>query len=365
MLLPVPTFFPTWRPPTWANLWLGLLFAVASGQAEESTAPRIAPSKPTVATSTNRFSFTDYIDRKHAVLCGYVIDFGHSMDAALAESFRHPEPQPRNGRVDKFVSDQRLEDDNPESRIKVTPSLKLRDSDGMEFNLRVNGKLRLPRFEDRVDLILSSTDEGDSILDDLDRKQNLQSGNQGEGTASLRYHLKETLHFKSSLDAGLRFRPEPDPRLSLRLRVYHGFEYVTTRFTQTFFWEAHDGFGEKSQFDIEQQKARHYLRRLSTTVLWSEDSDGVEAGESFSYYKYLSGRRVIGTRLGISGVLEPSARVENYTARLVYRKRVHRNWMFLELEPGVDFPRDRDFQTTGFFNIKLDIIFGDWGDLPD
>lgn len=361
----MPSYFPTQRPPLWAGLCLSLLLFGTPGRAEENTTPRIAPSQPTTPARTNRLSFTEYIDRQHARLCDYVIDFGHSMDAALAESFRHPEPKPRNGRVDKFVSDRRLEDDNPESRIKVTPSLKLRDSDGVDIHLRVNGKLRLPRFEDRVDLILSSIDEGESILDDLDRKQNLQSGRQGEGTASLRYHLKETLHFKSSVDAGLRFRPEPDPRLSLRLRLYHDFDHVTTRFTQTFFWEAHDGFGEKSQFDLDQQKARDYLRRLSTTVLWAEDSDGVEAGESFSYYKYLSGRRVIGTRIGVSGVLEPTARIENYTARLIYRKRVHRDWMFLELEPGVDFPRDRDFQATGFFNVKLDIIFGDWGDLPN
>ena len=321
---------------------------------------RIAPSDP----STNRvpFNLADFIDRQHAALCGRVIDFGQSMDAMLAESFRKPAPQPDNIRIAQFVSDRRLEEDQPGSRLKLTPALKLRDAEGLDFSIRVNGKLRLPRFEDRVELVLSSIDEGESVLDDLDRRQTLSRGAEGEGTASLRYYLMETLNFKASADAGLRFRPEPDPRVSLRLRLHRDFERVTTRFTQTFFYEALDGFGEKSQFDLDLLQPHRHLRRLSTTILWSEASDGVEAGQSLALYRYLGKRRMVGSRMGVSGVLEPSARVENYTARLFYRQRIHRDWIFMEIEPGLDFPRERDFQSTGFVLLKFDLIFGDWMD---
>lgn len=340
-----------------ALLLLGGLLPPARAETN-SAPPRIAPSDP--AAHRVPFSLTDFIDRHHKRFCGQVMDFGEGMDAWLSDSFRKPEPQPANGRMDKFISDKRLEDDNQRSRLKVSPALKLRDAAGLDFSIRVNGKLRLPRFEDRVALVLSSIDDNESVLGDLDRQQTLQKGDEGEGVASVRYYLKETLNFKASTDAGLRFRPEPDPRVTLRLRLYHHFERVTTRFTQTFFWEAQDGVGEKSQFDLDQQKPNAYLRRLSTTVLWSEASDGVEAGQSYSHYRYLSKRRVLGARVGVAGVLEPSARVENYTARLIYRQRLHRDWIFMELEPGVEFPRDRDFQATGFINLKFDIIFGDW-----
>ena len=337
--------------------WLCGLAPVFAGDAPL----QIAPSDP-AAIATNKFDFVGYIDRMHATICSRVIGFGLGMDAYLAESFRKPPPQAKTGRIDQFVSDRRLEDDDPGTRLKFSTILKLRDAEGPDVGLRINGKLRLPRFEDRVALVLSSIDEDDTLLDELDRSQTVRSGSDREGTASVRYYIKETRNFKASVDAGLRFHPEPDPRLKLRLRFHHDFERVTTRFTQSFFWESIDGFGEKSQFDIDQQVPRAYLRRLTTSVLWSEDSDGVEAGQSFSYYKYLSNRRVIGARVGLAGVLEPNMRMDNYTARLIYRKRVHRNWIYLEIEPGVDFPRDRDFQATGFVNVKLDIIFGDWED---
>ncbi len=347
-----------------ALLIIALALALTQSVRAQTALPnaRIAPSDPTRIAETNAVDWATHIDRKHAAIGSYIIGFGEGMDAWLATSFRDPAPQPNKGRMDRFVSDKRLEDDSPSSRLKVTPYLKLRDANGLKPGIHVNGKLRLPRFEDRLAIIFSSVDENEALLDDLQRESGPRNDADRQGTASLRYYIKETLNFNASVDAGLRFRPEPDPRLSLRLRVHHDYKYVTTRLTQSFFWEAHDGFGEKTQFDLDQQKSRDYLRRLSTTVVWGEASDGVEAGQSLSFYKYLSERRVIGVRLGVAGTLEPSLAMESYTARLIYRKRIHRHWMFLEFEPGVEFPRDRDFQSTAFFNVKLDIIFGDWND---
>jgi hypothetical protein len=117
---------------------------------------------------------------------------------------------------------------------------------------------------------------------------------------------------------------------------------------------------KKTQFDLEQQERLRFLRRFSTVILWAENSDGVEASQTLAYYRFISKHRVAGGRLVVSGVLEPSTRMENYGAYLVYRQRLHRDWMYLELEPGVEFPRTRDFQATGLVSLKLDILMGDW-----
>lgn len=319
----------------------------------------IAPSSPAVASTNTTWS--DTLDRRHGVIDSYVIGFGNGVDAVLSKPFRKPEPQPGDkGQIDKFISDKALEEDSEGSRLKVTPGLTLKDGSTPEARVKLDGKLRLPNFEDRVALVFSSEDDDQNVVEGTAVNPTGFGQNDRQGTATIRYYLKDTVNFKTSVDAGMRFHPKPDPRLRLRFRAHHDFEQVTARFTQSFFWKGIGGFGEKSQFDLEQQERFNFLRRLSTTVLWAEDSDGVEAGETFAFYKYLSGRRVIGFEAGVSGVLEPVAKVENYRLSIVYRKRVHRDWMFLEFEPGVEFPRERDFNSTGFFNIKLDIIFGDW-----
>lgn len=317
---------------------------------------RIAPSDP----STNRtpFDLSDFVDDHHADFSDYIVNVGHSMDSWLSRSVRNPPPQPENGKSDRLLNARQLEDGDG-SRLKVTPALRLRDGNSVEASLKVRARINLPRFEKRLALVFSNLDEDNALVED-DLRAPSFSSNERQGTAALRYFFKETLNFKASMDAGLRFRPEPDPKLRLRLRLRQDFETFTARFTQTFYWEAHDGFGEKSQFDLERQERHRYLRRLSTIVLWAEDSDGVEASQTLAYYRFISARRVAGGRFTVSGVLEPSARVENYGAYVVYRQRIHRDWMYMEIEPGVEFPRNRDFDITGLINIKFDILFGDW-----
>lgn len=338
-----------------------LALAAAGTAASETLPPRIAPSEPGTAATTNQSRLSRRIDREHAVISSYVIGFGEGMDAWISKPFRD-RPRVRNGRVDRFLNDPRAVEDTPASRMKVTPVFTLREADGFDAGIRVSGKLRLPRLADRLELIFDSEYDDNEVDNEVRRQQRPQLAGDQDGAAALRYYLQETLNFKASIDAGLKFKPEPVPRLSLRLRGYRPFEMFTARIGQSFFWETQDGFGTRAQLDLEQQTPQVDLRRLTTGLLWSEDSDGVQASEYLSYFRFLTKRRVLGGRIGLTGHLEPDARVDNYTVRFVYRQRVHREWLFLEIEPGVDWPRDRNYEATPFVNVKFDIIFGDWED---
>ena len=339
------------------------LLGLAMASLAAAQAPLIEPSSPRPEVATNRPTISQRIDRKHAAISSYVIGFGEGMDAWISRPFRD-RPRTQHARVDRFLNDPRAVEDAPASRVKVTPTFTVRESKGVDVGVRVNGKLRLPRVADRLELIFDSEYDDAEVDNEVRREQRPQITGDQDGAAALRYYLRETLNFKASIDAGLKFKPEPVPRLSLRLRGYHHFEELTTRLGQSFFWETQDGFGTRTQFDLEQQTPQVDLRRLTTGLLWSESSDGVQASEYLSYFRFLTRRRVMGGRVGLSGHLEPHAQTDNYTARLVYRQRVHRDWLFLEIEPGLDWPRDRDFDTTPFVNVKLDIIFGDWEDRP-
>lgn len=340
-----------------AAVWLAVIAASAAGT------PHIAPSVPREPGPTNTVSLERRIDRWHGAVGSYVTGFGEGMDAFLAAPFKD-RPHRRNGQLPKLINDPSLIDETRSSRVRVSPSTTLREGEGFGFDIGFNAKLRLPRFSDRLELLVDSQSREESVLDDLerDRTTTRPADNDSDGVAALRYLLKETLNFRASIIAGLKFRPEPVPGIGLRLRGHHDFDGFTTRLTQSFFYETEDGFGEKTQFDIDQQERQNFLRRLTTTVLWSEASDGVAAGQSLSYYKYLTNRRVAGFRIGATGHLEPEALVENYNARLIYRQRIHREWLFVELEPGIDWPRDRDFEETPYAKLKFDIIFGDWGE---
>lgn len=312
-------------------------------------------------SATNEVGWERRIDNAHGAIGSYVTGFGEGMDAFLSAPFRDRPRKDENGAAQKMIIDPGRLDDANRSRIKVSPSITARESEGVTFDVSFNAKLRLPRFSDRVELVVDSMTKEESVLDDLerDRTTTRPENDNSDGAAAIRYYLKETLNFKASVTAGLKFRPEPVPGIGLRMRLYRDFEDFTTRLTQSMFYETEDGFGEKTQFDLDQQERQNYLRRLTTTILWSEVSEGVAAGQSFSYFKYLTRRRVAGFRVGVTGHLEPEAQVDNYNARVTYRQRIHRDWLYLEIEPGVDWPREQDFEATPYFTVKFDIIFGE------
>lgn len=317
-------------------------------------APVIAPSEP-----QPDLRWIERIDLLHEAACGYVLSWSEGVDGWLTGHLRDPRATTANPGSALVYTAQGAEDVEG-SRIVVSPIIEVREYEGIEFGLKFKAKLRLPQFSERLDLIFDSDYDETDLTPDLNKPRDvgLQPGD--SSAANLRLRLRDDWKIKTAVEAGLKFKPEPTPRLGVRGRVTWQKPWMTARFTQKFFWESGNGFGERSTLDLEQHKKDWYLRRSSTSVLWTENSDGVRGGQTFQFYRYLSQRRAVGLILGIYGPLEPSAHVETYSARISWRQRIHRDWLYLEFEPGVDWPRERDYVEVFLARLKFDIIFGDW-----
>lgn len=335
------------------------LFVDWTARAENRPAP-VSPSVPRPEPN----SFIDAIDRYHDAACSYVLGFGEGMDGWLAKRFRDPtRPAKEDHPPLVYDLDQLVNADG--SRIVVSPIIDFREADGASLGLKVSGKLKLPRLSERLDLVFDSDYDETDLTPELTKARDVGLRSGDDGAASLRLRLDDNLKIKPSIEAGLKFKPEPVPRIGLKLRLANKNPEFTTRATQTFFWEREDGWGERTTFDVERGAKDEYLARLGTSLLWSEGSDGVRAGQTLQLYRFLSHRRAMGVKFGVYGPLEPSAYIETYSARLAWRQRVHRDWLFLEIEPGIDWPRDRDYEATPLVQVKLDIIFGDWVEKDD
>ncbi len=309
----------------------------------------------------SRSDFIEAIDRYHETICTSVINFGEGMDRWLSNRFRDSTQPARTNRPPLVYDLERLAHAEG-SQLILSPYFDLRDADGFSAGLRLRGKLELPRVSDRLDLVFDSDyNEGD-LTPEIKEANRARIGNDERGAAGLRLRLSDDLKFRPSLELGLKFKPDPLPRIGLRLRLAHENGTFTTRFIQRFFWEGKNGWGERSSLDFEKSVRDEYLVRLNTSILWTETSEGVQAGETLQLYRFLSNRRAVGLKFGVYGPVEPSVHVETYSARVSWRQRMHHNWLFIKVEPGFDWPHDRDYKTTPVVQVVMDIIFGDWVD---
>jgi hypothetical protein len=301
------------------------------------------------------------LDRQHREMSSHVLRAADRLDRFLHDLVVGKEQEPAPV-MTRYYGDRRTREETGGSYIEITPLVSMVDGEGIKADLDFGAKLRLPRFSERLQLFVDRFQEEDSdVFDSLGARQRPRGTGEGtkEGSVGVRFFLVDGMTFRSSFSVGMSFKPEPTPRLKLQGRIAKALnEQWASRLTQSVFWESDDGFGEKTQLEFIRKIDDHRDVRSSTAVIWSETSEGVEAGQAFTYIHILARKRVIAPRVGVGGHVEPTAAVDRYFFRVPYRQRIHRDWMFLEIEPGIDFPDERDFKATPLLIVRLDMLFG-------
>lgn len=251
------------------------------------------------------------------------------------------------------------------SHVRLSPSVRLRESGEVDFDFGFSARLRLPRASRRARLVLDRTDwlpelgrdfEGRSGADIFDRDA-------GRGTASLVLPIYQRTRYRLAARAGLRFAPEPEPRLQLGL-------YASRRLTgdwmlrphQAVFWDADGGFGEKTVLEVQRHFADRLLVRLGNELIWSESSRGAELAQYVHFYRFLSNRRMIGAKVGAFEYTHPNTVVDQYRIRFPYRQRVWKSWMYIEIEPGGRFLREDNYRFSPELTITVDLLAGNVSD---
>jgi hypothetical protein len=79
--------------------------------------------------------------------------------------------------------------------------------------------------------------------------------------------------------------------------------------------------------------------------------------QDFSLYQTLDEQHSMLYQMSAIGVSQPRAVVSEYVALVLYRQRLHRDWMFLELSPQLHYPRIDDYRVTRQFVVRLEMLF--------
>lgn len=290
-----------------------------------------------------------------------MIEWGDNLDSWLSDRLK-PADQPEQSSPQQppLLRTGREEFDIRGSRIILTPTIEAQDSQGLSVGLKLRARIELPRVSKRIKLIFDSDYDETDLTPEIVRQRDVGLRGDEQPTANLEVDLPPIWKFKMAGETGLKFKPEPQPRFGLRGRLSRTEGEFELKLTQKFFWEGDEGFGERTTLALEQCRKGVFLRRLSTSVLWSESSDGVQGGSTLQMFRYLGGSRALGVSFGANGPLEPEAHVETYSARISFKRRVHRDWLFFEVEPGIDWEREHSFKPTYIVRAKFDLIFGDW-----
>ena len=318
----------------------------------------------TTNTAPTTIETTSFLDRMHQGVSRFVVRSCDRLDHHLHKRFFAENPHESghtNLLTNSTIDDLKSLPNHKGSLIRLSPAIEIEEGGKIDTDLRFDAKINLPRFKERVNLVFQSEDNDREVLegitDQATRQRRIE--NEDDSLAGLRVRVLDETRFKIDLGAGAKFKPEPIPKLKARFKVSRTGAKWSFTLSEAVFWESDDGFGEKTEFAWSHRFNPDMLFRSSSQATWSETTRGVGLGQSFIFTQQLCPISNLAYKLGVTGHTEPEPDIDEWNLRLAYTRQVYREWLFFEIEPGIDFRHERGYQTIPLCSFRMHILFGD------
>lgn len=300
--------------------------------------PLIIPVDPEVL-STELESKIGFIEYSHDWLKEYIDALSYNIDGFF---------------IDTFFGDDILEDDVSGSRAKLSFFTRRVIGQPVDYNYGLSVKLVLPNTNEKFNLLLTSSEEeeGERESNAIDTVENV------EYSTALRYIFKETDRWKVNFDTGIKWGFPPDPFTRLRMRRYAYFENYRARTTQTFFWSANDGFGERTSFELNRPLNIDRLVRFNTSAQYLVDKGYFDLSYSTTLFHELNAKEVLAYYFRASGDNREDVTFNNYGVGVRYRRKVYQNWMFAEISPELETIAANEYDVTPVLMFRFEALVG-------
>lgn len=253
--------------------------------------------------------------------------------------------------------------------MRIATFVEVRHEDNVEFTIDTDfdWEVSLPNLERRWSIFVSGEDVG--LL-----PGSAPSDGDHPVFVGIRRGL-EDLPIKA--DAGVRIKLMPEAFTRLRYAPVFDFERGSFSPGLTGLYESDDALGAIVSLSANRwlgQGLRHVVRS-TTSAKYSERHDDWSLYHSLAY-GYVpelihEGRRGIGgveskhiargygVRFGSFADADESTTMEKYRLTVAFRKPLHADWIYLQIEPELEWRRDNDWDTVPVLRIGFDALF--WG----
>ncbi len=271
----------------------------------------------------------------------------------------------------RFAADPQDALATPDSRFRAAVYVQCTRDNGLQWRVDpdFDADIGCPNFERRLRFFIHSSDLGELPgVDPAERKNNFQAG--------LR-HFAETLDIQSDLGVKGGLPPRGFAKVEWKPNWGAGDWLFYPR--QRVFYETDDGFGELSSFTAARWLLNRTFLKSVSALRWTGESKEFEWEQSLiaGYVRcYLEEKHAgkivndqqtaqgISLRASVFGRKSSEWTMDRYRITVVYRRPLHRKWIYLELSPGVEWAEERNWDAVPNIRVGLDVLF--WGPVkPD
>lgn len=264
--------------------------------------------------------------------------------------------------IDRFFGDDRNYQESNKSVFQLDLTRVAGYGGDRKFVLSGRAKLNLPSTEKRLHLLLETDPEQNITAEPTPGQPVLrnQVAAPGSYAAAVRYEKEKVeerpWHF--SADAGVKFQGiHIDPFTRARGSYSVPLDQWRLKAAESVYWFNTIGAGETTQLDLEHFLSEPVLFRASSNATWLNDKQNFDLRQDLSIYHTVSERTALLYQASAIGVSNPQYQVTEYVLSMLYRYRLHRDWIFFELSPQLHFPKTNNFQSSPMLSMRLEVLF--------
>ena len=228
-----------------------------------------------------------------------------------------------------------------------------RFGDLSEIDFRFRIRVKLPALEDRVELFLSDEeDNGNQQAVKAARSDEL--GNRDKTVLAIQYKQqeKDKMSYRIGLGRGSQLYTRArysNKILFNRQASLHYFAETNYYSSDQLGFEANAEFGYvfSSQSAFEINNSFRYKHKLKNWI-WRHEFQYLYVAKNESSYLFTA---------MVDGLSEPEYRKEQVLISIRYKRKVLREWLFIEIEPFILWLREENFRSSPGIAIRTEIHF--------
>ncbi len=257
-------------------------------------------------------------------------------------------------RLDSFFATERADDEFGRSRIRIRSQYLLRERAASDLNNQYRINLKLPHLEDKFKYEYYKDKEREK----KHRPQQEEILSAQEREILKHNRLKENWLFNTDIGVGVAI----PPRLTTRARVRRNFEagrFIHRFVEQLTYVTDQSGLVEETFLDSDTIIAPDLLFRFVNYKRWKVLEKELFTNHGPTLLHRVTENDAFNYSATLQNVYEDGTMfLNNYRLAVNYRRNLYDQWIYLDVIPGIDFPKIWSFRRTPFLTFQLEVLFG-------
>ena len=261
--------------------------------------------------------------------------------------------------IDGFFADSKHDDIENRSKLTISLDTYFREGRGPYAIPELNYRLVLPRTEKRLQVFIESEDKDkETEIDESQAKTNPKSkDNDDDLTAGLRYMIEKS-GINLSTDTGVLVNMPVVVFARFTAKKKVTFTNWVLKINEQVKWVNDEGFTSDLDLDFDKRLSKNLVLRMVNNTFWNDEDYIIRFENGPSLFQKINQKMALSYHAHVITFNEPSFVVEQYVLQVTYKQRLYKKWLFMQMTPYINFPRQRNFHRTPGFVLGFEAIAG-------